>query len=130
MILSIPPSIIGRYGYVALGIDVLHINKRPYIIAISKYIKYIQCLGTTSKNVDTFLSAIKRFKSDYMIRGFVVKTIYADRVLESFKTALSEQSITLLCCDTNLHVPFIERGILFVKERVRCVRSLLPKEIK
>ena len=67
MLLSIPPSIIERYGYVSLGIDVLHINKRPYVIAVSKHIKYIQCLGTVNKNVETFLSSIKRFKSDYMI---------------------------------------------------------------
>ena len=76
MLLSIPFSIIDRYGNVALGIEVLHINKWPYIIAISKHIKYIQCVGTTNKKVDTFLSIIKRFKSDYMIRGFVVKVIY------------------------------------------------------
>ena len=69
MLLNIPPSILQRYGTVSLGVDVLHINKRPYIIAISKYIKYIQCLGTTNKNVDTFLSTIKRFKSNYMIWG-------------------------------------------------------------
>ena len=65
-----------------------------------------------------------------MIRGFVVKVIYADRAFESCKTELSEQGITLLCCDTNSHVHFIEQGIRFVKERVRCVRSMLPQEIK
>ena len=36
----------------------------------------------------------------------------------------------MLCCDINSHVPFIEQGIRFIKERVRCVRSMLPKEIK
>ena len=114
MILGIPPSIIERYGYVSLGIDVLHINKRPYVIAVSKHIKYLQCLGTQNKNVETFLATIKRFKSDYMIQGFVVKTIYADRAFKSCKTCLSEQGITLLCCDANSHVPFIERAIRFV----------------
>ena len=69
-------------------------------------------------------------KSDYMIQGFIVKTIYADQVFESYKTGLSEQGITLYCYDTNLHVPFIERGIRFVKERIKCVRSMLPKEVK
>ena len=67
MLLGIPPSIIERYGYVSLGIDVLHINKRPFVIAVSKYIKYMQCVGTANKNVETFLATIKRFKSDYMI---------------------------------------------------------------
>ena len=113
-----------------MGINVLHINKRPYIIAISKHIKYIQCLATQNKNVETFLSTIKRFKLDYMIQGFVVKTIYADRAFKTCKTGLSEQSITLVCCDTNSHVPFIKRAIRFVKARVRCVQSMLPKRIK
>ena len=130
MMLGIPPSTIERYGYASLGIDVLHINKRSYVIAVSKHIKYIQCLGTQNKNVDTFLSNIKRFKSDYIIQGFVVKTIYANRAFESCKTCLSEQGITLVCCDTNSHVPFIERTIRFVKERVRCVQSMLSKRIK
>ena len=60
----------------------------------------------------------------------MVKVIYADQAFESCKTELSEQGITLLCCDTNSHVHFIERGIRFVKERIRYGRSMLPKEIK
>ena len=115
ILLSIPPSIIDRYGNVALGIDLLHINKRLYIVAISKHIKYIQCIGTTDKKVETFLSTIKKFKSNYMVRGFVVKVIYADQEFESCKTELSEQGITLLCCDNNSHVPFIKRGTRFIK---------------
>ena len=130
LITNNPSSIIERYGNITLGTDVLHVNKRLYIIAISKHIKYIQCMGTTNKNTSTFLATIKKFKSDYMIRDFVVKVIYADWAFKSCKTELSEQGITLYCCDTNSHVPFIEQGISFVKERVRCVRSMLPKEIE
>ena len=125
---NILSSIIEKYGNITLGIDMVHINKRPYIIAISKHIKYIQCIGTENKNITTFLSTIKKFKADYMTRGFVVKVIYADRAFESCKTELNKQGITLYCCDTN--VPFIEQAIRFVKERVRCVKLMLPKKIK
>ena len=130
LITNIPSSIIERYGSVTLGIDVLHINKRPYIIAMSKHIKYIQCMGTENKNTTNFLSTIKKFESDYMICGFVVKVIYTDRAFESCKTELSEQGITLYCCDTNSHMPFIKQVIRFVEEKVRCVKSMLPKKIK
>ena len=108
----------------------LHINKRPYIIAISKHIKYIQCIGTENQSITTFLATIEKFKADYMIRGFVVKVIYADQAFELCKTELNEQGITLYCCDTNSHVPFIEQAIRFVKERVRFVRLMFPKKIK
>ena len=130
LITSIPSSIIERYGNETVGIDLLHVNKRPYINTISKLIKYIQYMETTNKNTNTFLATIKKFKSNYMIRGFVVKVIYADQAFKSCKTKLSEQGITLYCCDTNSHVPFIKQGIRFVKERVRCVRSILPKKIE
>ena len=36
----------------------------------------------------------------------------------------------MVCCDTNAHVQFVERGIRFVKERIRCIRSMLPSKIK
>ena len=121
LIIDIQPSIIERYGMAILGFDILHINNLPFIIAVSKHIKYFQCIGTSNKSAATFLAVIQKIKSDYMIRSFIIKMIYADRVFESCKTKMSEQRMTLYCCDTNLHVPFIERGIRFVKERIRCV---------
>ena len=87
-------------------------------------------MGIKNKNTTTFLATIKKFKLDYMIQRFALKIIYADRASESCKSKLNEQGITLLCCDTNSHVPFIEQAIRFVNERVRYVQSVLPKRIK
>ena len=87
-------------------------------------------MGTKNKNTTTFLATIKKFKLDYMIQDFVVKAIYTDQAFESCKTELNEQGITLNCCDTNSHVPFIKQAIRFVKERVRCMRLMLLKKIK
>ena len=101
LITDIPPSIIERYKMVTLGIVVLHINKPPFIIAISKHIKHFQCMGNRNKNTATFFTVIQKMKYDYMIQGFVVKMIYADQVFESCKTKLSEQTITFYYCDTH-----------------------------
>ena len=79
LITNIPSSTIERYESVTLGINMLYINKFPYIIAVSKHIKHIQCMVIENKNIDIFLATIKKFKSNYMIWGFVVKVIYADR---------------------------------------------------
>ena len=56
--------------------------------------------------------------------------VYADRAFAPCKTALNEKSIYLNYCDKHSHVDFAERGIRFIKERVRCVRSMMPKKIK
>ena len=105
---------------VTLGIDVMHINKRPFILSVSKQIKYFQCMGTRNKTVKTFMNTIGKMKSDYQLRGFKVKMIYVDRAFESCRTELSEQGIHLLCCDSKAHVHFVERGIRFVKENSMC----------
>ena len=40
MITGVPPSIMERYGKVTIGIDVIHINKRTFILSVAKHIKY------------------------------------------------------------------------------------------
>ena len=129
LITNLPPSILERYGMVTLGLDVMHINNHPFILSVSKHIKHFQYIGTRNKSIKTFLSTIDKMKAEYMMRGFVLKMIYANRAFATCETELNKQSIQLVCCDTNAHEQFVERGICFVKERIRCVRSMLPSEI-
>ena len=56
--------------------------------------------------------------------------IYTDRGLESCRAELAEMGSELICCDKNVHVRFAERGICFIKETIRCIRSMLPAGIK
>ena len=121
VITCIPPTILERYGKVALGVDVLHINNRLFIIGISKHIKYYQCVGIKNKSATTFSNIIRMFKSNYTPRGFKVHIVYADQAFESCRTALKEDGITLYCCDANAEVQFVERGIQFIKEIIRCI---------
>ena len=130
VITNLPSSVLERYGMVTLGIDVMHINRRPFILSVSKHIKYFQCIGTRNKSPKSFLNAFEKMKAEYMVRGFVLKMIYANPAFATCETEQNKQGIQLVCCDTNAHVQFVKRGIRFVKERIRCVRSMLPSEIK
>ena len=65
LIIHIPPSILERYGMVTLGFDVMHINKRPFILSVSKHIKYFQYMGTRNKIVKTFMNTVGKMKSDH-----------------------------------------------------------------
>ena len=82
LITYIPASILERYGMVTLGINVMHINKRPFILSVSKHIKYFQCMGTRNKTVKTFMSTIGEMRAEYHLRGFKVKMIYMDQAFE------------------------------------------------
>ena len=75
---------------VTLGIVLLHINKCPFIITLSKHINFFPCMGTSNKNVTTFLAVIQNIKFDYMLHGFKIKMIYVDLAFESCNIELSE----------------------------------------
>ena len=104
LITNLPPSILERYGMVTLGLDVMHINKRPFILSVSTHIKYFQCVGTRNKSAKTFLCTIEKMKAEYMVRGFVLKMIYVDRAFAICETELNKQDIQVVCCNTNAHV--------------------------
>ena len=124
------PSILAHYKEVTLGVDVLFINKVPYLFTISRHIKFIQCLCIRTQRDNVYIDSIRKMKTVYEMRGFMVTKIYADRAFESCRSALAEFGSELICCDKNAHVHFAERGIRFVKERIRCIRSMLPTRIK
>ena len=72
-------------------------------------------MGTRGKSVKTFLCTIEKMKAEYMVQGFVLKMIYANPAFATCETEQNKQGIQLVCCDTNAHVQFVERGIRFVK---------------
>ena len=70
LIIHIPPSIITRYGITTLGIDVMHINKCSYTLAVSRHIKFFQCMGTRKKSVGTFMGIIQKNEDQLPAPGF------------------------------------------------------------
>ena len=92
-----------------------------------EFILYI-CIRNKTKEVH--IKALERINSMYVLRGFEVTKIYADRAFEPCQSELAKMKIELVYCDRCAHVHFAERGIRFIKEHIRCVQSMLPKEIK
>ena len=123
------PSILEYYKEVPLGVNILFINKVPYLFAISRHIKFIQCLCIWNQSDNIYVDSIRKIKSVYEMRGFNVNKIYADR-FESCRVELAELGLELICCDKNAQVHFAERGISFIKKTIRCIWSMLPIGIK
>ena len=119
---------------VTLGLDVMHINSRPFILSVSKHIKYFQCIGTRNKSPKSFLNAFEKMKAEYLVRGFAIKIIYADRAFITCEAELNKQGIQLLCCDTNAHAGVIKkRGVPranFFNSRSAHPRSNLEKTLQ
>ena len=127
-IIEVPEEVLEFYKHVTVGIDILHVNGIPFILAISKHLNFIQCSGLSSQTDQHFLSQITKFDRVYQVRGFKIKQIYADRRFVSLKSELEAEphQIKLTTCDKNAHVHVVERAIRFVKERIRGLKSMLP----
>ena len=73
--IGITPSILQHCKEVSLGVDVLFINKVPYLFAISKHIKFIQCLCIRNQSCNLYIDSIRIMKTVYKMQGFKVNRI-------------------------------------------------------
>lgn len=70
---NLPPSILQKYGKIRLGVDVLHINRVPYMFSTAKHIKFMQCLCIRDKTLKIYIKTIKQTKSLYVLGDFKLK---------------------------------------------------------
>jgi hypothetical protein len=128
---QVPMTIIlGKYREVtlsALCIDVMFVNKLPFLVTISHNIKCGTVKAITSRKLlKELLAAIKSVKRIYALRGFKITSGHVDNEFEHMRGDLQEMGITLNVVSAGEHVPEIERYIRTVKERTRCVYNTVP----
>jgi hypothetical protein len=125
-IVTVPMSIMKHYQDVILAGDIMFINKIPFFVTISRYIRF--CTSESVKNMknQTLFDAIKQVIRIYQTRGFRLIQILMDGQFESLHTDLRDQSIILNTTSNNEHVPEIERHIRKLKERSRSIFNTLP----
>ena len=125
-LVALPPSILNYYKDVELSVDVLHVNRLPFLASVSKNIHFTTIDALDNMKTETMERVINMILRSYGIRGFRVITVHVDI---QFK-AISDRKT--LECGVNVvsrgeHVPEIERMIRVLKERARCYISMLAK---
>jgi hypothetical protein len=123
---DIPASLLSQYREVVLAGDIMFVNKIPFFVTISRYIKF----GTTevlqNQQSKTILHAIRQVLAVYKKRGFIVTTLLMDGQFETLRGELATMQVTLNTVSNDEHVPEVERHIRTIKERARCVYNTLP----
>jgi Reverse transcriptase (RNA-dependent DNA polymerase)/Zinc knuckle len=123
---DIPASLVSRYVDVTVGVDIMFVNKIPFLVSISRHIKFCTAELLQNQQSKTLLTAIKHIKSVYSKRGFNITVMLMDGQFDSLRGDLAELNITLNIVSNDEHVPEIERHIRTLKERMRCVYNTLP----
>jgi hypothetical protein len=122
----IPRDILSLYREVTLCVDIMHMNRIPFLITISRNIKFATIELLANRQEDTIAKCITNIMRLYGSRGFLVNMTHADGEFEVLRGGLSDAGSSLNVCSNAEHVPKIERFIWTVKEHTRCMYSSVP----
>ncbi len=84
---DLPMTIMSRYGDIVLCIDIILVNEIPFLMTISRCIKFGTAEMIHRRDSEQILNAINNIKCIYAKRGFRISEIYANE-FESLRTEL------------------------------------------
>jgi hypothetical protein len=125
-LVPIPATILAHYRKIVLCVDVMKVNKMPFLVTISRAIKFGTVAWLKNAKADTILQQIKTVRNTYIKRGFLLEIVELDGQFEPLCGDPAEMGITLNKCSREEHVPVAERRIRTLKERCRCITNTLP----
>ena len=125
-LIPIPIDIVKRYRNITLCVDVMKVNKIPFLVTVSRNIRFGTGEVLPNQKDETLLKCIAAVCSLYRHRGFNVRFIHADGQFESMRGGFAENNLHLNTAAPDEHVPEIERFIRTIKERVRSTWNILP----
>ncbi len=108
---QMPPAILEKMKEVILSIDVMHLNRVPFLIGKSHHISYYHAIPMLKKNADCIKEAIDKMKAEYGRRGGTVVKLLREIAFECMKTKLGLKGVTIVTLDKARHVPVAERAI-------------------
>lgn len=125
-LMQIPNDIMERHREVVICFDVMFVNGVSFLVSISRAIKFCTAEALANRRGATLLVGLKRIKSTYSRRGFLVNRAAADNEFAVLENGLAEVGVVLNVVARDEHVPEIERHIRTLKERCRAIYNTLP----
>ena len=123
---TIPPTIQQHYRDVMLACDIMYVNKIPFLMSISRHIRFGTAQHIKNQQGTTIFNGIRAVHQVYLQRGFRIRNAFMDGQFEPLRGNLAELGILLNTASNDEHVPEIERQIRTVKERTRSIYCTLP----
>jgi hypothetical protein len=109
-ITGVPPAIKNKYKCVTLCIDIMFVNKIPFLVTTSRGLHFGTVENLVNWQVSTVKDALNRVLSQYARRRFRVATIHADpEFMPLVQAEIGHDQFNW--CAQNEHVPEIERFI-------------------
>jgi hypothetical protein len=113
--MNIPPDLFMVHQHVKLCIDILYVNKIPFLLSISRNIQFTTIARLPDRCATTLTNLIRKICKLYERRGFIIAMCFIDNEFEALRGGLLLHGIALNTCAPGEHVPEIERRIRTVK---------------
>ena len=123
---DIPQEIMDKHGQVILAIDVMFINKIPFIMTTSRNIHFGTAELVKDMKNNKLITSIEQVIQVNQTCCFKIQAILADGQFQHIQQIIEQKGIRLNICAANEHILEIERYIITIKERVRSIVATLP----
>ena len=119
---GVPMEILSIHHDIMLAIDIMFINKIPFLVMVSRNLKFGMVEALNSQQIPTIINKLKSIIKLYEHCGFWVMVILADPEFEP----LHPWFPMLNCCGADEHIPDVEQYIQTLKDRTRSTYQSLP----
>ena len=109
---AVPRCILKIHQDVVLSMDIMFINKIPFLVTSSHNIHFSTVESLPNRQVGTVATCLKKVTRLYHHRGFHITSITCDPEFEALRPSFP----MLNCCAAGKHVPEIERYIHTLKD--------------
>ena len=107
-----------------MSTDIMFINKLPFLVRISRWLKFTTIEYLSSKNKIVLVTPINKMVSYYRSHSLHVVTMFVEPEFKSL-----EENVVSTTIDTtgaHDHIPEVEMQIQVIKEHIRAHQSNLP----
>ncbi len=117
-------NIMTLYHQVTIAIDVMLINSIPFLIIISRGLKFSTIKQLINYQIPTSKTCLQEVIHIYKLRCFSITTNLGDPKFQPLDVEFPGQQVN--CCGADVHIPQVERYIRTVKDQVCSAYSILP----
>ena len=122
----IPHKILHTYPTIKLYIDLIYINKLPFLHTQSSPIDFLTIQYAKNRTQGTIKNLLHSVVNKYQSRGFEISDIFGDNEFNVSTLHEFFRPITIHTCAPEEHVPQIERQNRTTKEKLRTICHSLP----
>ena len=118
----VPHSILKLHRDVVLSMDIVFMNKLPFLVMLSHNLQFSMVESLPNHQVGTVTMCLKKVIQLYHHHGFHVTSITCDPEFEVLRPSFP----MLNCCVADEHMPEIELYIQTLKDRTQRAVNVLP----